>query len=416
MATLIARNDTQIVQQISTATPAAVTNASTYGLKLNGKLTSLYTSDAGTSAQEIVEGMQAILAAYTAAQFPEAKEVTWTENDILVTGTGPTNGKPFTLVNNTASDVDFTVATPTVAKSPNHWIAENFDTLTLPANGDTVHITQLGEAQSFYWGLDQNTVTLAALHIKADSEARIGLPEYNTDSTQYYQASYRDTFLKIGASILTIGDGAGQGARSIKINLGAVDCAATIYKTSSNPLDQDEAPVQLSGGTASSTLQVMSGKVDLAMLPGHTGSWTQIDINSGTVRCGTGVTLATVNVQGTIETRSAVTTYSIRPGSSAIHIGAVNITTANVQSKLEIRATGALTVGTTNAYSGGSIDLSKCDSLVTFTNITVHATTNAPFIIEDPNNKSVFTNAVSCPNGAQSFIVRSGASRTVRIV
>lgn len=416
MATHIARNDAQIIRQVSTATPAAVTDTSTYGLKINGKLATLFTSGVGTDAQEIVEGVKAIMAAYTAAQFPEAKEITWTEDDAMVIATGPTNGKPFTVLNNAASDVDLTVATPTTAKSPNHWIAENFDSGTLPVSTDSVILSQLTSDRGFYWGLDQNAVNLALLDVKADFEGDIGLPEYNRESTAYYQATYRDTHLKISVDDLRIGEGSGAGSRRCKINLGAaVDCDATIYNTSQSPYDQDEAPVHLVGGTAGSTLQLMAGWVDLAMLPGYTGSWGTIVVNGGKLRCGGGVTLGDITVQGTIETRTAVTNYSIRPGATATHIGAVGITTANVQSKLHVQSTGALIIGTLNGYSGGSLDLSKCDANVTITNMTIYAASDSPFVINDPNNKLVMTNAASTPNGAQSLRINTGSGRNVRI-
>ncbi len=418
MSTLIARNDAQIVQQVSTLTPAAVTNLATYGAKLNNKAASLYTADASATAQEIVEGVKAIMAAYTAAQFPEAKEVTWTEDDVKVIATGPSTGKPFTVANNAAASVALTVATPTTAKSPNHWIAENFDLGTLPATGDTVYVSQLSSSQSFKYNLDQSAVTLAVLDVRADSEAEAGLPDFNADGTPYYQAVYRETWLKLSATIFRFGDGVGQGTGRWKQDFGTNAVDATVYSTGQSRADNDEAPLQLAGSHAANALQVLSGDVDLAMTPGKTTQWASI-VTNGNVRCGVGATLAAVEVggNGTLETRTALTTAKTRDNGKLVHIGSGGITTSLdiAGGNVEIRATGALAIAQLNGYAGKTLDLSKCDSNVTLTNTTIYASEQSPFTILDPNNKLVMTNPASTPNGSQTLVIKSGSGRNVRI-
>lgn len=417
MTTQIARNDAVIRAQVTTLTPAAV-NASVYNISINGKSQEAYTADGDATVQEIVEGVQALLDAND-FNIPEYAEAVFTENNAIITAVGLGTGKPFTLVDESTGGGTLTVANTVSAKSPNHWIAENFNTGTLPANGDDVVISNLTTSQSFKWGIDHNAVTLGSLDIKADSEAEIGLPFVNSDNSigSYYQEGYRDTHLIIGASILRIGDGTGPGSKRIQIDLQAVDCAATIYKTSTSKADQDYAPVHLAGGTATSSLQVVSGEVDLAMLPGYTGSWGTIIMSSGLVRCGAGVTLAVVEVSGgLIETRSAVTTLRTRGNGRCRHIGAANVTTADIQGgPLEVEATGALTIATLNGYTNATLNLTNADSLVTVTNMNVYATPDAPFTILDPNNKLVMTNAASTPNGVQSLKVVTGSGRSVRV-
>jgi hypothetical protein len=418
MATLIARNDFIVVRQVTTLTPT-VANTALYDLLVNGKTTDGYTSDGTATAQEIVEGVKAALATNTKA-IPEITEITFTENDTTVIATGRDDGQPFTVTEGGGSGNWTSITATTAAKSKNHWIAENFDTGALPASLDTVILSGLSSDQSFYWGLDHNTVTLGLLDIRADSEAEIGLPEWNEDGTKYYQATYRDCHLKISATLLKIGEGIGKGSKRIKINLGTNACSATIFKTSTEKADQDEAPVHLSGSHASNALHVISGEVDLAMLPGTTAQWPIIIASGGKVRCGTGCTLGgTIEASGSslVETRTAVTTVRTRDNGRVVHIGSGAITTADLQGgPLEVQATAALTISTLNGYSGKRLDLSKCDAAVTVTDMNIYATPDAPFEIFDPNNKLVMTNAAACQYGAQSLRVITGSGKTVRVV
>lgn len=411
MATMISRGDAVIVQQVTTLTPT-VANSVLYDLLINSKTTDGYTSDGSATAQEIVEGVQAALDTNTKA-IPELDEITFTENNTTVIGTGATTGEPFTVAEGPGAGNWASITTGTVAKSPNHWIAENFTGGVLPANSDTVYIQGLSSSQSIKWGLDQSAVLLTNLYIQADSQAQIGLPEIHP-STNYYE--YRDTHLKIGATNLIIGDGQGLGSGRIKVQLGATTCNATIYKTGT-PADQDEGAVHLAGGDGSSTLQMFAGTVDLAMLPGYTGQWATVVVSGGLLRCGAGVTLATVEAAGgTVETRAAVTTLRTRNGGRVIHSGAGNITTADIQGgSLKVRATGTLTITTLNLYGGKTLDLSECDSLVTVTNMTVYATPDNQARIVDPNNKLVMSNPASTPNGVHSLVVTTGSGRNVRV-
>jgi hypothetical protein len=415
MATLTARNDAVIVRQVTVLTPT-VANTALYDLLINGKTSDGYLSDGSASAQEIVEGLAAALALNTKA-IPEITEITFTENDTTVIATGSTSGQPFTVAEGGGGGNMASITTSTTAKSPNHWIAENFSGGALPG-ADTVILTGLSQEQSFKWGLDQNAVTLTALEIRADCEAEIGLPEFNIDGTLYYE--YRELDLKISATTLKIGEGNGNGSRRIQINLGTNACSATVFKTSNNKADPDQAPIHLSGSHASNNLQVLAGEVDLAMRPGTTAQWPVIIASGGSIRCGSGCTLGgTLEAAGSssFETRTAITTLRTRDSGTVTHIGSANITTADIQGgPLEIIATGTLTIATLNGYSGKVLDLTQCDSLVTVTDMNVYASPDSPFVIKDPNNKLVMTNAAVCPNGAQSLRVETGSGKTVKVV
>lgn len=412
MATQIARNDCPAVAQVTNITPT-VTNNLLYDLKINTKQSDTYTADGSATAQEIVEGLQALLAAETIIEYTE---IAWTEDDTKIIATGQSDGEPFTVTDGAGSGTWASITTVTTPKGPNHWIAENFSAGTLPASGEDIVLTQLSESQSFYWSLDQNAVQLASLDLRADSNARIGLPERNTSGGDAYY-EYRATHLLIDTLVLRIGDGVGEGARSLKIKLtGATACDVTVYRTSVNPLDPDEAPVHLAGGNAANTFQMFAGAVDIAMLPSYTATYATLTVSGGTLRLGAGVTVTTIDVAGgVVESRSAVATYRVRGDGKAVHIGASNITTLDLNGAMEIQATGALTVGTLSGYGGKQLDLSKCDGAVTVTNATIYATPSNPFTVLDPNNKLVMTNPWSTPNGAQSLRILSGSGRNVRV-
>lgn len=417
MATLIARNDALIVAQVTTITPT-VTNSAVYDLKINTKQEASYTADGSATAQEIVEGLQTILAASVITEFLEA---TWTENNTTIIATGGATGKPFTVIDGSGSGTWASITTGTSAKSPNHWIAENFDTGSLPVSTDTVILANLTSSQSFKWGLDHNAVVLDVLRIAASCSAEIGLPQFNVDSTSYYQGAYRDTHLKISAAALTIGEGSGNGSSRINLNLGTNACAATIISTSANsPSGENGAPVHLIGAHASNSIQLINGRVDIGMFPGTGASctWPTVIASGGTLRFGEGCTLTTVEAAGNsyVEIRSALTTLRTRDNGSVLYYGSGNVTTMDIAGgKVEVQATGTLTIATLNGYGGKELDLTNCDSVVTITNATIYGTPSSPFTVRDPNNKLAMTNAASTPNGAQSLVVITGSGKNVRV-
>ncbi len=412
MPDLIFRGDAVTVPQVTVATPT-VANNSTYDFLINGKLPNdaSFLSSGAATAQEIVEGLQLLLDALTSP--PEFTEVTWTEDNATIIATGPDTGKPFTLAEGPGNGNWASITTGTAAKSPNHWIAENF-TGGAPANSDSVFIH--GTDKSLKWNLDQSTVTLTLLDVRADFTGEIGLPEINADNQESYY-EYRDTHLKISATTLRIGDGVGRGSGRLKFNVGSNACELTVYSTG-QPADPDEGAVHWIGTNAGNTIHVLNGTVDIAMLPGTVATAATIIATGGTVRCGTGCTLTIVEAAGSslIETRSAVTTLRTRDNGRAFHQGSGNITTADIAGGvLKIRATGALTIGMLNGYGGKELDLTECDSAVTITDMNIYGTPGNPFTIRDPGNTLVMTNAANCPNGVQGLVILSGSERNLRV-
>lgn len=402
MSTIVWRGDAPVVPQVDSFTPTVV-NSETYTVTINGKSVS-YEADSSTSAQEIVEGLQAALAA---SVIPEFTEITWTEDNAVLYGTGPSTGKPFTATASGTGSADLTQATVTAAVGPNRVVAANFAGAALPANGDTLVIQD--SSASLKYSLDAlSAVTLAALNILADfsTGAEVGLSLNNTDANPYYE--YRPRYLEVGATLCTIGDGLGQGSPRIALDFGSVQTLVQVIKTG-NPSDQDYGAVRLLGTHASNELRVFAGSVDIAMGPAEVSTFLTITASGGVVRCGAGVTLTTVEANGNavIEVRSAATTITTQGNGTVRKIGGGAVTTINVDGgPVEYSAAGTIT--TLVVRAGKTFDASRLTVGVTITNSTAYAGAR----ILDPNGKITWTNATSCPDGADSvtFVTKKGAT------
>lgn len=406
MPTIVWRGDAPVVPQVDSFTPTVV-NSETYEITINGKSVS-YAADSGTSAQEIVEGLQALLAA---SEIPEFSEITWTEDNSVLYGTGPANGKPFTATASGTNTADLTQATVTAASGPNRVVAANFVGAALPANGDEL-VIQDSSSPLKYSLAALSAVTLDRLDILADfsNGGQVGLPQTNSDGDggdgSYFE--YRDQYLQVGATEVQIGDGIGQGSGLIRLNLGSVQTLVQVIKTG-NPTDQDYGAVQLLATHASNELRVFGGSVDVAMGPGEVATFLTITASAGMVRCGAGVTLTTVESNGSavVEVRSAATTIRTQGNGTVRKVGSGAVTTIDVGGgTVEYSAAGTITTLTVRA--GKTFDASRLTVGVTVTNSTAYSGAR----ILDPNGKITWTNATACPDGADSvvFVTKKGAT------
>jgi hypothetical protein len=404
MSTIVWRGDAPVTRQVDTFTPTA-SNSQTYTITINGKSVS-YTADSGTTVQEICEGLQAALAAST---IPEFAEITWTENDSVVTGTGPDDGTPFTATSSATGAGALAQSTVTAAVGPNRVVAANFVGAALPTNGDTLVIQD--SASSLNYSLSAlSAVTVDLLNILADfSEGgEIGLPYFNRSNSGGAYYEYRGTYLQIGATEVKIGDGNGQGSGLIKLNLGSVQTSIQVFKTG-QPTDQDYGAVQLIGTHASNVLRIFGGSVDVAMGPGEVATFATITASGGVVRLGGGCTLTTVEADGNavVEVRSAATTLQTQGSGIIRKIGSGAVGTIDVGGgTVEYSAAGTIT--TLVVRAGKTFDASRLTASVTITNSTCYAGAT----ILDPNGKITWTNATSCPDGADSvrFVTKKGAT------
>lgn len=129
-------------------------------------------------------------------QINEFKDFSATVSGAVITLTGTTRGKPFTVTGAEGSaSGTITLATPTVATGPNHFDnANNWEGGALPVANDTI-LFDSGSVGVLY-GLDYllaNTVAIS-LEITGDYTGQIGLPQY--DVSKGY-AEYRKRYLEL---------------------------------------------------------------------------------------------------------------------------------------------------------------------------------------------------------------------------
>jgi len=395
MATVRWRGDAPAIKQVDTLTPANVEIGDIFTATINGKSIS-FTATAATVANVTAGLADAIND--NDDSIPEFSEVTATDDTTLVTVTADGAGKPFTM---TASATDgggtdtqtLSQATSTSATGPNHWSeADNWDGGSVPVNSDDVYIDQ-GSSDILY-GLDQSAVTLTSLSITQNYTGKIGLPEVNGDDPGNVYFEYRDTYLKIKSTTVTIGSGDGNGSGRIKLD-------GSTAQTTLNVLNSGQAaeagiPSILWKGThASNVANIMRGSVGAAFFSGETATVATLRVGyvenpagDSRVVCGAGVTLTNVDQSGgTLKIDSATTTFDQTDGQSTILSGAhaeLNIDGGSCF----YRSTGTIT--TARVGGGAELDFGRDMRSRTVTNCELHARGT----MLDPFKTATFTNGI----------------------
>lgn len=251
------------------------------------------------------------------------------------TGSVATTVSPMTSITSTASE------------GPNHWdTSENWNTNTVPVTSDTVYISDIDN--SILYGLNQSVVTLAALHVEQTFTGTIGLPRINTDGTDSY-FEYRDTYLKIGATTLFIGDKEGDGSERLKIDLGTVQTTALITDSGDSP-DGNTPAILVMGTHASNVININRGLLGVAYYPTEVSTVATLrqaffdDAADDTnVYLGAGVTITDiVKTGGVLDINSATTTFKQTSGTTTVHAG-VHAVLNILAGLLNYNSTGTLT-------------------------------------------------------------------------
>jgi len=384
MATMYWKPQATAVAQVSTATPANVEVGDIFKLLVGGVEIASFTS-AGTTVAGVTAGLTA---AWALSSHPYATAITASDQTTHVRLTANTAGIPFTVTSSTtdgggSGTQTLTIATTTANTGPNVWIAANFSGGALPANSDTVIIEN--SDVPILWGLDQSGVTLAELRIMQSYTGYIGLPEekfatavsgqlvtYDTGN----KAEYRDTYLKIGATLLNIGQNTGisnpGGSSRLKINLGSVQTTARVFNTATASLDGTKQPVRLLGTHASNVLYVYDGIVGVATsLASETSTVATLNQSGGSVTLGSGVTWTDIyKSNGDLWINSPSSSGTIYNSNGNIYLFATSskIAAATIYAG-SITIGGSLTADAVNVYGGtayynttGTLAASKIDS------------------------------------------------------
>src|SRR5574341_249468 len=266
---------------------------------------------------------------------PEFAEATATVASSVVTITADTRGKPFTLtVSETSAAGTLTPATSTAATGPNHWDnVDNWDASGVPVSTDDVYIQN--SSVDILYGLAQSAVTLTSLHIAANYTGKIGLPDVNTGSTaSYYE--YRAKRLAISATTVQKGKGLGNGSGRITLDVGANACTLNVFMTAT-PTETGLESILWKGTNAGNAVNVYKGSLGIGVEAGDVATVATLRVGytlnvqaDSTVRCGTGVTLTTIDKSGgNLAIQSACTTITQTDGTLTILAGAITTLTCH---------------------------------------------------------------------------------------
>lgn len=394
----------QDTKQINAVTPANVAIGNVFTVTLNGKAYS-FTATANTVAN-VTAGLQALLAASVEGEFLEE---TWVDNTTALGATATTFGKPFTQSSGaTGGTATLVTSTPTANASRNDVNTAVNWTGGIPSS-DNVYVD--GASVSLLYSLSAlSAVTFTSLTISNTFTGTMGLPETNTDGTAYHE--YRPTYFAVGTTTLNVGDFTGTGSGRIKIDNGSVQAAVNVYNTGS-PAESDKPAFLWKGTHASNVMRVEAGSVGVAFFGAEAATLATLTIVGGSVVCGAGTTLTTVNLSaGTLDTAGAVGGTITMEGGVWTH-RAGNIATLNLNNgRLQLFNTAALTITTLVIGQGGVLDLTNATGAVTLSSVTIRSGGT----IIDPSNKIATTFTYTAQNGPNSAnVARGGASATVAI-
>lgn len=387
------------VAQVDTLTAGGTIEATDiFKMTINGKTLSVVAGS--TVAATVATTIAAAWNALTAANgYPEFAEITaLATSGGALTLTADVKGKPFTCTvsstetNGDAADAQTFGTASTVANSgPNDWsTATNWSGGAVPVDSDDVIIED--SAVDILYGLDQSSIQPTSLTIRRNYTGKIGLPNRNAGGYE----EYREKYLKIGPTTLTVGVGdAGAGSSRIKIDAGTDQTAVTVHHTAA-PVDSNSYAFTFKGTHASNTLTVKSGSVGVAPYASETATLTALNVGylnnvagDSNVFLGSGCTLTTITqTGGNLVVQNNATTITMQGGTLSMR-GAATITTLHInEGTVFDESTGTYT--TVNVGAGGVYDSSRLLSAKTITTANLRAGSG----VRDPNAKVTFTNGL----------------------
>lgn len=304
----------------------------------------------------------------------------------VITLTGPA-GRDLGVTMATSGSGTITPATVRNADGPRFASnTQNFSGGSVATTGDNLILSERDTDISY----DLASIDdIDSLEVRRSWGGRLGLPEKNDESGEYYE--YSAQFLQLAAATnVTVGTGQGlQGAQMIRLdfngNGGTIDVIQTGTRKEADipPLDiknLTSGTVTIGDGevsladcttctvtvTGSATVH-LSGSITALTVNGNAvvnseGAVTTLTVTDGTVTCESTVTTANLsNCTATIE--GAVTTANL---ASVVATFEAGVTTANVSSGT-VTVQGSGTVGTLNGYGGTIVP----DGGITFTTVTL---------------------------------------------
>ena len=350
-------------------------------------------------------GLSAVLQASAEGEF---LEITFADNTTSIGATAITKGKPFTQTSSAAGGIATLVTATTIANNSKNDVnnADNWSGAATPGNGDTVFFDDTDVAALYNLG-SLSAITLTALNYLGSFTGNCGLPEINTDGTAYRE--YRPDYFAIGATTINIGDNSGTGSGRIKIDTAGVDTTINCYSTGA-PLEQDkEAFLWKGAGAGANVVNMFGGTMGVAIFGGESATINTMRMAGGSLRCGAGTTLATIDkTDGTLEIRSNATTVTHKGGTLLTRLSAAITTLTLPGGTVTHDSNGTIT--TLTVSNTGTIDFGTDPRPVTVTNCTLRS--GATLI--DRAGRVTFTNPISAPDGLNSIAVIRGGSTNLQ--
>lgn len=353
------------VPQVDTFTPGGTittgdVNTLTVKDENNTTLFTITFTTAGTTTAAAVSA--GLIAAWNASTRAAAMAAaTGTSTAIL---TAATSGVPFYVTSSVTGVGTLTRAATTASAGPNDWnTATNWSTAAVPVNSDNVTIDSRGSSNSILYGLNQSAVTLALL------EHYFGAPAVGTTS---YALMISAT---IGKSFLPATDGSTRSGNLFNVNTGSNATTWSNYG-SGTAAAAGISPFTIAGSHASNVLNIYGGTCGVGLLsPGQASSFPTLNIESGSVTLGRGVTCPTTATNGggslIINTAGTGSTLVTSAGKSTVNgttkMGTVTCTGGNTIYNVRISGDD---VGTLN-MDGGELDLSGDASLINATTLNI---------------------------------------------
>ncbi len=254
MAIVKFRGDATQIYQLETISVGGTWVAGeTATISINGKDATHTVATGLTSVSDVVAGLIAAIAASLDGEFTE---LTWANADPDITATANFAGVPHTIsVSETSALGTISNVTTETSSGPNQLSAENMSSGSLPIASDTLVFEDTAQNLSYLLTAIDGTL-LTELQIKASYTGQIGLKNTNVSVTPTYD-EYRDRFLVVDATNITIGEGDGNGSSRLQLDCSGQASDIVVRKTARTAVDNYYS-LRLTNTAAGSALRVFS--------------------------------------------------------------------------------------------------------------------------------------------------------------
>lgn len=390
---------TAAVAQTATVQVTGYDAATTYKLTVGGQVVS--TPGTGGTVNTTATALAAAWNASTHPYFTGVTASAATDTVTLTTDSGFA-GVPFTATSSVTGGTGTigSVTAGTANAGPNVLAAANFDSGTLPGNGDTVIFEN--NSTDVLWVLDALTsVTTLTVLVYPTFTGKIGLNKRQFQSTASSAVTtaveYReDEFTIDGATLFHMPAHNGQttpsGSGRVVVNTKASAAVFRIENTATSATDSGLEPVRIRGTSITSATVSGNSVVGICTQDFAADAATVTTLyvaGSAKVNARSGTTLTTLTARdsATVRLESAPTTINAGDSSTSATIttaaasGTVTTATIGPNASL-VHVGGASTISTLNL--AGELDLTAADGAVTLTTCNIDANTAR---VIDPANK-----------------------------